>query len=54
LTKDEKYLIYKILLSDEEDLSTRNFSDSIKLSRENIRIRFNNLKEKMITGGLNE
>jgi hypothetical protein len=54
LTRDEKYIAYKILSIDEDELSSRKLSSNIKLSRENLRTRLNSLKEKLIIGGFNE
>jgi hypothetical protein len=52
LNRDEKYLIYKILISEEEDLSNRNLSKELNLSRENLRTRITSIRDK-INGGFN-
>jgi len=53
LDRSEKYILYKIILMDEEP-SERNVSKEIGLSRENTRQRLKEIKRKITNGGFND
>ena len=53
-TKAEKYLIYRILISDDDRLSERKLARDIGISRENLRNRLENIRNILINGGYNE
>lgn len=53
LDRSEKYILYKIILMDEEP-SERNISKEIGLSRENTRKRLKEIKAKITNGGFND
>lgn len=53
LDRSEKYILYKIILMDEEP-SERNISKEIGLSRENTRQRLKEIKRKINNGGFND
>lgn len=53
-TRSEKYLIHKIINTSSDRLSHRLMSEDFKISRENLRLRLNDLKEVLTTGGYNE
>lgn len=52
-TRAEKYLIYRIINMDSDKLSQRKMSESLGISRENLRLRLNDLKRVFTNGGYN-
>lgn len=52
-TRSEKYIIYKIIISEENELSERKLSKKLNISRETFRTKTKEIKEKLIHGGYN-